>query len=135
LSRARQFLEEYDDHDYYEPCEWIGVDLDGTLAFKNEDWEDERVGKPIPLMLERVKEWLAQGREVRIFTARVAPPHTPERMETHRRSVEQWCLEYLGEILPITATKDHYMGVLWDDRCVTVEHNTGKCLTVGEVGL
>jgi len=35
--------------------QWIGVDLDGTLAEYN-NWIDiEHIGKPIALMIERVK--------------------------------------------------------------------------------
>ena len=49
---------------------WIGVDLDGTLA-KYGSWNGGQIGDPIPLMVERVKQWIAEGVEVRIFTARV----------------------------------------------------------------
>jgi hypothetical protein len=51
---------------------WIGVDLDGTLAFHGEWLGHTYIGKPVPLMLDRVKQWLSQGTEVRIVTARVA---------------------------------------------------------------
>jgi hypothetical protein len=48
---------------------WIGVDLDGTLAHYD-GWDGWNViGPPIPLMLERVKLWLDQGKDVRIITA------------------------------------------------------------------
>lgn len=50
---------------------WIGVDLDGTLAMYDGFKGPEHIGDPVPKMLERVKKWLAEGREVRIFTARV----------------------------------------------------------------
>lgn len=50
---------------------WIGVDLDGTLAYYD-GWKGEHhIGDPIPEMLDRVKGWLEQGYEVRIVTARV----------------------------------------------------------------
>ena len=50
---------------------WIGVDLDGTLA-EYAGWvSEEHIGHPVPMMLERVKAWLAEGKDVRIFTARV----------------------------------------------------------------
>src|SRR5690349_18780615 len=49
---------------------WIGVDLDGTLA-EYHGWKGvEHIGPPIPEMVARVKQWLAEGRDVRIFTAR-----------------------------------------------------------------
>jgi len=56
---------------------WIGVDLDGTLAF-DEGWKGhQHIGPPIPLMLERVKRWLAMDIEVRIFTARASANWVP----------------------------------------------------------
>ena len=50
--------------------DWIGVDLDGTLA-EYHGWNDGKIGEPIQLMVERVKRWLAEGKSVRIMTARV----------------------------------------------------------------
>jgi len=53
--------------------EWIGVDLDGTLA-RYEGWKGaDHIGAPVPAMLARVKEWRSNGIEVRIFTARIYP--------------------------------------------------------------
>jgi hypothetical protein len=52
---------------------WIGVDFDGTLA-EYGSWQGPgHTGKPIPAMVERVKRWKEEGREVRIFTARIYP--------------------------------------------------------------
>ena len=50
---------------------WIGVDLDGTLAYYDQWRGALHIGEPIPVMLERVKRWLDEGKDVRIFTARV----------------------------------------------------------------
>lgn len=50
--------------------EWIGVDLDGTLAKFTEWQEDGGIGEPIQPMIDRVKDWLKNGQEVRIMTAR-----------------------------------------------------------------
>src|SRR5207344_2652938 len=50
---------------------WIGVDLDGTLAYYDQWRGPEHIGEPVPAMLERVQRWLAEGKDVRIFTARV----------------------------------------------------------------
>ena len=55
---------------------WIGVDLDGTLAVYY-DWEI--IGDPIPLMVERVQQWLKEGKHVKIFTARVSHGDRRER--------------------------------------------------------
>jgi hypothetical protein len=99
---------------------WIGVDLDGTLA-EYHGWVGiHYIGKPIPLMLERVKKWLSQGRDVRIFTARVAGE------PKSAGPIREWCLEHLGQVLPITNCKDHQMAELWDDRVVQVVTNNGR---------
>ena len=50
---------------------WIAVDLDGTLA-EYHGWVNTfNIGAPIPVMAERVRSWIADGKDVRIFTARV----------------------------------------------------------------
>jgi Rieske Fe-S protein len=102
---------------------WIGVDLDGTLA-EYHGWQGVmHIGPPVPAMLERVKLWLAEGRDVRIFTARVTDGEVAAIT-----AIETWCTEHLGCILPITNVKDFGMVELWDDRAITVEQNTGKPL-------
>ncbi len=134
---------------------WIAVDFDATLV-KYDGWNGPLdFGEPIMPMIERVKAWLAQGLEVRIFTARVAIPEvTPEylrsvaeqarahgqpetfdpvehvRMWTAavteiRAAIEAWCLEHIGQALAITNVKDFGMIELWDDRAVRVRANEG----------
>lgn len=98
---------------------WIGVDLDGTLAYYD-GWKGiEHIGEPIPEMIERVKRWLEEGKEVRIFTARVSNGAAAVWY------VEDWCIKYIGKALPITNVKDPSMIELWDDRCVQVVPNEG----------
>jgi hypothetical protein len=97
---------------------WIGVDLDGTLAFYDRWRGAGHIGDPIPAMLARVKGWLAAGREVRIFTARAS---VPEEMP----SIEEWCRKHLGVVLQITNVKDFGCVEIWDDRAVRVLANTG----------
>lgn len=100
---------------------WIGVDLDGTLA-TYDGWRGEmHIGAPVPRMVRRVKRWLAEGRVVKIFTARAFCASEPAL-----RNIEAWCEEHIGVILPITCMKDHGMVELWDDCCVQVMTNTGK---------
>lgn len=99
--------------------DWIGVDLDGTLAEYPSGEGLGIIGKPIPKMVGRVKAWLLAGREVRIFTARAT---VPEQIPL----VEGWCLKHLGVVLRVTSQKDFEMSVLWDDRCVQVKPNTGE---------
>lgn len=105
---------------------WIGVDLDGTLA-QYDTWRGiEHVGEPVPAMLERVKRWLTEGKEVRIFTARVNPNQEKRSLDRVRHWIEVWCIQHIGQKLPITCEKDYGMVELWDDRCVQVECNTGR---------
>lgn len=108
---------------------WIGVDLDRTLAYYDYWRGPEHVGAPIPAMVERVKQWLAEGQEVRIFTARVSHDNTALRMvqaQIAAASIRDWCVKHLGIELPITCVKDFRMYQLWDDRCVSVVPNTGE---------
>ncbi len=100
---------------------WIGVDLDGTLAFYEEGQDYMHIGEPIPLMVQRVKFWLSQGKTVKIVTARVAHWDI-----TVVDLIRKWCIEHIGATLPITNEKDYSMVELWDDRCVQVILNTGK---------
>ena len=103
------------------PRGWIGVDLDGTLAHYDRWRGMEHIGAPVVPMLLRVRQWLADGRSVRIMTARVSgPDHT-----SARSAIESWCLKHLGVVLPVTNAKDFDMLELWDDRAVQVYPNTG----------
>jgi hypothetical protein len=114
---------------------WIGVDLDGTLAEYN-GWQGENhIGNPVPLMVERVKKWLSEGKEVRIFTARAYKPvemglfcDEPMTKRESIKLIKNWCKEHIGVVLPIVCTKDYGMTELWDDRCVQVVPNTGVAL-------
>jgi hypothetical protein len=77
-------------------------------------------------MVQLVKEWLVQGEEVRIFTARVNPNHGQGDPVRIRRAIEDWCKRHLGQILPVTYEKDWDMLLLFDDRARQVKHNTGR---------
>jgi hypothetical protein len=105
---------------------WIGVDLDGTLAHYDHWRGVEHIGEPVIPMLARVKTWLAEGRDVRIFTARVGPGRPEHERNDALRYIWQWCREHVGTALLVTATKDMSMVELWDDRCVQVIPNTGE---------
>lgn len=109
---------------------WIGVDLDGTLA-QYGGWQGEtHIGSPIVPMVTRVKAWRAAGIDVRIFTARVAEAAvnldgTRHEVTAVVDAIQRWCVEHIGEALPVTNRKDFAMVELWDDRCVQVVPNTG----------
>jgi hypothetical protein len=94
---------------------WIGVDLDGTLAHYDHYRGEEFVGEPIDPMVKRVRKWIAEGKDVRLFTAR--KPHP---------AVKKWMQDHLGKVLKITNTKDQHMQVLYDDRVVQVKRNKGE---------
>lgn len=106
---------------------WIAVDLDGTLA-EYSGWQGElHIGAPIPAMVARVRAWLDAGREVRIFTARAAGGgRASADPAVIAGTIQAWCNEHIGQVLPITATKDYGMIELWDDRAVQVIANTGR---------
>lgn len=105
---------------------WIGVDLDGTLARYESGQGGAFVGEPVTPMVERVRTWLAEGQDVRIFTARVSEDASPEDRGRQVELIEDWCQEQFGQILTITYKKDFSMVELWDDRAVHVEKNTGR---------
>lgn len=99
---------------------WRGVDLDGTLAVYD-GWQGPyHIGEPIPLMVERVKKWLAKGEWVKIFTARVCDGDPKTRL-----AIEDWCEKHIGQRLEVTNMKDYGMIEIWDDRAVQVIPNTG----------
>ena len=103
---------------------WIGCDFDGTHAVAPSPYDPTTVGAPIPKMVERVKAWLAEGKDVRIFTARVAYV-SPEMLVKIEAAIQKFCLDNLGKALPVTCIKDHEMLEFWDDRARQVELNTG----------
>ena len=104
---------------------WIGVDLDGTLA-TYAGWQGaDHIGAPVECMISRVKQWIADGIEVRIFTARVSPVGHDD-LRPVVISIQAWCLRHIGCELPITHCKDYGMVELWDDRCVQIIPNTGR---------
>ena len=110
---------------------WIGVDLDGTLAFEG-DWQGiEHIGTPIPRMVARVKQLIANGEDVRIFTARASRLQSDMELEVAIRHVENWCEQHLGKRLPVTNEKDHFLKYFYDDRAIAVECNTGHVLSNG----
>jgi hypothetical protein len=131
---------------------WIGVDLDGTLFEYHGLTRWNEFGRPIPLMVERVRNWLAEGRDVRIVTARIGIPmggvlaiNLCGRVNLYSRIKRNVCLckdemfsdrdmydaiwrhceIHIGQGLPAQCYKDFAMIELWDDRVVQVQLNTG----------
>lgn len=103
---------------------WIGVDLDGTLAEYYEYRGPSHIGKPIPKMVNRVKKWISEGKDVQILTARVHPKN-PGKAESEI-AISVWTKKVFGRALRIRSDKDLNMIELWDDRCIQVVPNTGE---------
>ncbi len=114
---------------------YIAVDLDGTLA-KYDEWRGAKhIGAPIPAMVTRVEQWLKEGKDVRIMTARVAPEKHRDSKSPQvttavvRAVIRQWLRKHIkggNKITVITHQKDKDMVELWDDRVVQVKPNTGR---------
>lgn len=106
----------------------IAVDFDGTLAFYDH-WEGHQVlGEPIPEMVEKVKQALAAGAHVRIFTARVYPGSDYQTALESTESyvlIAEWCKKNFGQMLPIEFAKAKEIDQFWDDRARQVIKNTG----------
>ena len=110
---------------------WIGVDLDGTLA-KYDKWlGPDHIGEPIMPMVVRVKHWLALGKTVKIFTARVSGHGRPiigGGTEDAITPIQKWCIKHIGQAIEVTNVKDYGMIELWDDRAIQVITNTGQAV-------
>ncbi|MEI7752773.1 MAG: hypothetical protein WCJ71_11890, partial [Candidatus Omnitrophota bacterium] len=106
---------------YRQDPSWVGVDLDGTLA-RYDGWKgDDHIGEPVPLMMAFIKDLMAEGRTVKIFTARASDP---EKI----KPVELWLEENGLGGLEVTNVKDHNMTMLYDDRAAKVITNMGVIL-------
>lgn len=90
----------------------LAVDLDGTLAQPLEPFHISKVGDPYPAMLQRVKDEIASGRKVSIFTARAAGDDVAKI-----DPVRNWLEKHgLPRDMEITAVKDPKFAEFWDDR-------------------
>ena len=96
--------------------QWIGVDLDGTLARPLESYAGNRIGDPIEgKFFDKVKQAVAEGKRIRILTARVADDPDGKTAD----AIKAWTLKHLGKELPVTNQKDPGMTELWDDKAHT----------------
>lgn len=115
--------------------DWIGVDLDGTLAtYERGDYNKLGpyvFGDPIWSMVERIQKWCAEGIKVKIVTARHSGGRDPVHDQSLAEAIAEWTFTYIGHKLEVTNAKDGFMHELWDDRAVAVETNTGRVLGGG----
>lgn len=107
---------------------WIGFDLDSTLAHYTH-WDGGKVGEPIWPMVNLLKAYLEQGVRCKIMTARVCGMRNDADRIGQVVKIEQWCEQYIGRKLEITHEKDWAMLLLYDDRCIGVDKNTGVLLS------
>jgi hypothetical protein len=114
----------------------LAVDIDMTLAQYEEGDIDKYgagfIGAPIPEMVEKVKQELAKGTEVWIWTARVnSGDNSVERGVSVVKSyiaIANFCTKVFGQILPITHEKMSEFTDFWDDKARQVIPNTGLFL-------
>lgn len=102
---------------------WIGFDWDGTLV-RHERSEGFLRSKPVPIepMMALFKRYIAEGKNVRIVSARAC--------ERAGQVLIRRELDYLGitQVIPITNQKDLDMIVLYDDSAKQVVRNEGVLL-------
>jgi hypothetical protein len=97
---------------------WIGVDFDGTLAAYH-GYKGKQLGKPVDKMVNRVLQWVKDGKTVKIFTARAAD-------KSQVQAIKDWLKANDLPDLEVTNVKDKGMTQLWDDRAVGIKINTGE---------
>ena len=101
------------------------VELDRKLAYyESGDYHKygpAYIGDPIISRVQTVRKWLREGKEVKIFTARVAPPHV--HLLTSTQAIQKWCEEHIGQKLPIVYYKDRDTEEIWDDRAFNAAAN------------
>jgi len=107
-----------------EEKEWIGFDLDGTLAYYDKFRGLDHIGKPIKPIVNLFLQCIKEKKRVKIFTARA---NTVEG----RKPIRKWLRDNDLPVVEITDRKDQFMVLLYDDRCIQVERNTGRLLRSG----
>lgn len=99
--------------------EYIGVDLDGTLAkHLDGDFDKDKIGDPIPAMVEKIEKAIASGKKVKIFTARAAE-------KENIPPIKAWLEKHDLLDLEVTNEKDPGMTEIWDDRARQVKKDKG----------
>ena len=112
---------------------WIGFDLDGVLAKTGLDGEGTPFGdgplqlEPVASMIALVKDFLADGYCVKVFTARTTEyPDASER-------IQEWLVRQGLPPLEVTNAKDTGLLFFYDDRVRQVVPNTGQLVAAGLV--
>ena len=89
---------------------WIGCDLDGTLA-KYDGWKGwDHIGDPIPNMVVRIKNYMARGLTVKIWTARaskVSLARNNLEFSQMEKVIQDWTEKHLGKRLEVVTRESH----------------------------
>lgn len=104
----------------------IAVDLDGTLA-EYHGWKGiDHIGKPIPAMVEKCRKAFEEGKEIHIFTARLADEDIRD-LEKIIEHIDNWISRenMPFDVTSYTCVKHKFFKEFWDDRAVQVIANTG----------
>jgi len=104
---------------------WIGVDLDGTIAEAMHPFVPYTIGPPILAMVEKIKEAIADGYLVKVFTARLGGNEDRDKLQ---RLIRAYTKKHIGIALESTNEKDPGLIAIWDDKAREVEKNTGEFL-------
>jgi hypothetical protein len=97
----------------------IAVDLDKTLAFHHSGMGIRCIGKPIPSMMKRVRNWIGRGDKVVIFTARAGHKGA-------KPAIRAWLKKNGLPDLEVTNVKSPDFDEMWDDKAVSVIPNKGE---------
>lgn len=100
----------------------IYIDFDGVIA-KQEGGYKREIGEPIIPMINKVNQWIKDGHNITIFTARADYSDSFEKMD-----LEIFLAKHFGKILPITNKKSHNADLYIDDKAIRCIKNTGILL-------
>jgi len=104
----------------------VAFDLDGVLALHGpREKESGEIGKPISSMIKKLKEFLAAGYNVVVFSARLGQG---DRREI-TREIGNWTMKHIGVRLPVTDVKSADWECFFDDKAVQVIRNSGMTVT------
>ena len=106
---------------------WYAFDLDKTLA-EYPPKNGETIGAPIPNIVRVLKKYIREGKDCRIFTARVGPDKSAFEINQFKYDLDRWLQKNVGTTLVATCEKDHLVMEIWDDRAKQVVPNTGEIL-------
>ena len=102
-------------------AQWVGVDLDGTLA-RNDGFVRTAppypLGQPIPAMIEMVRSLQQAGVVVKIFTARACEPASIP-------AIQDWAEAHELGRLAVTNQKDFDLIRYYDDRAIQMIPDAG----------